>query len=881
MKPFFVIITIVLSIFLLSSCFGGGSTDTDRDTSSNTNSESDTSVGTSSDIYQETDTNTNSNIGGMGGDAETDSSTNSDTPLPKNELVTVFFNSNGGNDVANIEVELGSLLDAPETTKGGYKFDAWLTEDGEKFEFNEPIFSSFTLYASWIPDKVLIYFDANGGSGKLEPIEATTESKVILPTPEFERYGYFFQGWSLDPNGTYDYYGEKEYTVMGEGNTLYAIWGKTTCYIKYHLDTGDIIYEPFTCEDLPVALEKPSSELGYCDGWFNATYYTEITEIAELEDIDVYQRWVGVHIIGSSIYGVDNIFESLTIPKTNGDHEILYIKNHAFKGCDKLKSLILPDSVCEIGVYAFEDCTSLNNIYLPNSISKIDNYAFKNCSSLAIFDLPTNLTTLGSGAFTDCVSITEFKVPNSITALGINTFDGCTSLETVSFGKDLTKVPTNNFFGCKKLNTINIDPENPNFKSVNGNILSINEKNLLLVAPAKSLIEDAIPSTVTAICKNAFSEIEGIENLVIPDHVTLLERSAFEGAPSIRALDTGSLYSIPRSAFANMPHLVTLKINEATKIVDEQAFYNCHNLTSVSLVGTFESFSDTAFENSNKILEVFNLTGVSGQYYGGVYKSAIRLTANSEPSLVEINEDFVLFSTRDGGTVYLVGYLGDEELISLPDRAAASYIIFEEAFKQCDTITEISIPDSVTIIEDYAFYDCSNLKKVALGKGVSQMSGASFHLCSNIEEFQIDKENKSYIKDGDAIYTADKTELIKYIKEIEQFAPFEIPEGVTKISDSAFSGVKLRNISLPSTLTHIGNYAFYMTRIGTITIPSNVSYIGRESLNTDMLYSLTFETPSVWRGYGGWFDAQSLSDPLKNAEMFTETIVKDYAWRRE
>ena len=55
-----------------------------------------------------------------------------------------------------------------------------------------------------------------------------------------------------------------------------------------------------------------------------------------------------------------------------------------------------------------------------------------------------------------------------------------------------------------------------------------------------------------------------------------------------------------------------------------------------------------------------------------------------------------------------------------------------------------------------------------------------------------------------------------------------IPEGVTSIGDSAFSGcTNLTAITIPDSVTSIGNYAFgECTKLTTITIPDSVTSIG-------------------------------------------------------
>ena len=78
---------------------------------------------------------------------------------------------------------------------------------------------------------------------------------------------------------------------------------------------------------------------------------------------------------------------------------------------------------------AFYECSSLTSIIIPNSLMDIGGYAFQGCSSLASINIPNSVTNIGMAAFYHCSSLTSINIPNSVTNIGENVFSGCTNLK--------------------------------------------------------------------------------------------------------------------------------------------------------------------------------------------------------------------------------------------------------------------------------------------------------------------------------------------------------------------------------------------------------------------------------------------------------------------
>ena len=99
----------------------------------------------------------------------------------------------------------------------------------------------------------------------------------------------------------------------------------------------------------------------------------------------------------------------ITIPElvtnNNTTYTVTAIKNKAFSSCSDLKSVIIPESVVQIGKDAFRRCPALTYVNIPMGITSIESSTFHNCTSLTEIILPEKLTTIGSQAFGLC----EFK----------------------------------------------------------------------------------------------------------------------------------------------------------------------------------------------------------------------------------------------------------------------------------------------------------------------------------------------------------------------------------------------------------------------------------------------------------------------------------------
>ena len=142
--------------------------------------------------------------------------------------------------------------------------------------------------------------------------------------------------------------------------------------------------------------------------------------------------------------------KSIVLPNTLSE-----IGEYAFVRAKKLKSISIPDSVKFIGMSAFTDCAGLESVKLPTGLKRIEESTFSGCTSLKNIQLPASLLKMESGAFQRCFSLEDIQIPDGVEVIEIMTFHGCTSLKNIELPAGLEKIEVGAFHHCDSLEDIN------------------------------------------------------------------------------------------------------------------------------------------------------------------------------------------------------------------------------------------------------------------------------------------------------------------------------------------------------------------------------------------------------------------------------------------
>lgn len=184
-----------------------------------------------------------------------------------------------------------------------------------------------------------------------------------------------------------------------------------------------------------------------------------------------------------------------------------------------IKSVILPNSVKEIGFFAFSHCYNMKMEKLPTNLKRINN-SFVYCNSITINKIPDNVTSLFGDAFKFCNGLTQIELPKKLETFDTSEFKGCKNISQITIPSTVTRVVTHTGITYYSYSVSN---ENTILKSIDGCLYSKDGTILYKVPVSKDDYYYTVPSTVTKLSTGAFDGLKKLNTLNIPSSVVEAE----------------------------------------------------------------------------------------------------------------------------------------------------------------------------------------------------------------------------------------------------------------------------------------------------------------------------------------------------------------------
>ena len=348
---------------------------------------------------------------------------------------------------------------------------------------------------------------------------------------------------------------------------------------------------------------------------------------------------------------------------------------------------------------------------------------------------------------------------------------------------------------------------------------------------------------------NTFSLTGGdrLTSVTIPEGVTRIGGGAFNGCYALTSVTWNAINCAcedeKSSVFSRLPNLTTVTFGDRVEIIPSGAFATCKGVITITIPDSVTSIGERAF---------INCSGLT--------------------------------------------------LITIPDKVSS---IGKEAFRNCSGLISVTVGSGVTSIGENAFGDCYKLIEICNLSSLNITPGGSEN--GRIGEYakHIYKDGDSYLHETDdgAFFYDDGTEVIYFpflgtdtevtlpaklngknyalcqyaFHNRSDLTSVTIPDGITRIGDSAFSGCSgLTLITIPDGITSIGDYAFSgCSGLTSITIPNSVTSIGHYAFdNCSGLTSFIISKNVTSIGSGAFSNCSGLtriilSNGLKSIERNT------------
>lgn len=170
-------------------------------------------------------------------------------------------------------------------------------------------------------------------------------------------------------------------------------------------------------------------------------------------------------------------------------------------------------------------------------------------------------------------SITEVVVEEGITKISDSAFCYAENLVKVSIPATVTYVTSYTFDGCRMLEEINVTEENTAYKSIDGILFTEDEKTLVMYPANKNCDKYTIPSSVTTIGKFAFESNQGINTVIIPDTVTVMEKDVFTDSVISTIIVGNGIDTIPQTCFS-FSNIDSVILSDSVKTINYAAFWS-------------------------------------------------------------------------------------------------------------------------------------------------------------------------------------------------------------------------------------------------------------------------------------------------------------------
>lgn len=261
----------------------------------------------------------------------------------------------------------------------------------------------------------------------------------------------------------------------------------------------------------------------------------------------------------------------ITIPSRHLGIQVFAIGDGAFKDCEEITDINIPEGISRIGANAFSGTALYNDQEKwTNNVLFIDGYLIKAKSSSVSgsYAVPNGTKLIADGAFLYCSDLTGATIPASVNYIGNNAFS---------------------FSGLRSINIAN------GVKSIGDDAFSY----------CTSLSSITVPDSVMEIGNGAFSYCTGLGSITLSSNLKGIKENSFHGCIRLQTMTLpDSISYIGKDSFHDCTALANINIPSNVERIDDNAFFGCQVITNLTIPAATASIGKNAFKNCTKLAGV-------------------------------------------------------------------------------------------------------------------------------------------------------------------------------------------------------------------------------------------------------------------------------------
>ena len=455
---------------------------------------------------------------------------------------------------------------------------------------------------------------------------------------------------------------------------------------------------------------------------------------------------------GFAIVAFNGGVSTVNIPETYKNKPVVEIASGIFK-FSKINKINIPGTIITIGAGAFDGCTNLTTVNYGGTV--------KQWNEINFADQKANPLSNCADLYCQGDMVTEVDFSTVTTEISNYAFTNCTSIEKVILGVNVKKIGAKAFYNVQDVSEVYYGGSADEWAK----IAFVDEYSNPLLDGAKLYLNGELATTIelgretSSVSAYAFAGCTSLENVILMEDIA----------------------SIGESAFRNC-NLVNLAI--LSRDVDKNALFDINSVENVDYLGDEEEWNDNSFNTIDCFFNAnvdFDCEYEMKDSEDGESSVLVKINKYSKILEFELIDKPCVYKGKNYDNQYRIENCLDDAItfIEIPEfyngypvtRLGGPKYLTRPVFKNCHSLADIVLPDSVTSIGAEVF------KNTAIYRNDDNWKEGMLY----IGKFAID-----------AVDSCDK-----------------VLAGTEYIADNAFANnMGLSSISIPNTVKRIGNYAF-------------------------------------------------------------------------